>query len=112
MSWVVAIVMILHGLIHLMGGINELDLAKIQDLSGKTLIPLSDSFRTIFGVIWFITVGLFILSAIGLLLKQQWWKAIAICAIIVSQLLIIICWPDAKWGTIPNILISVSLIVL
>lgn len=112
MTWVVVIVLILHGLIHLMGGMNELGLAKIQDLSGKTLIPLSGSIQTTLGVIWFITVGLFILSAIGLLIKQQWWKTIAICAIIVSQLLIVIWWPDAKWGTIPNILILVSLIVL
>lgn len=33
MNWVVVIVLILHGLIHLMGGVNELGLAKIQGLS-------------------------------------------------------------------------------
>lgn len=108
MSWVVVIVLILHGLIHLMGGVNELGLAKIQGLSEKTLIPLSGSIQSIFGVIWFIAVSLFILSAIGLLIKQQWWKSIAIWAIMISQLLIVIWWPNAKWGTIPNILILVS----
>ncbi|BCG57401.1 hypothetical protein PUR_08260 [Paenibacillus sp. URB8-2] len=36
MVWIILGIMALHGLIHLMGGLNELGLAKIQELSGET----------------------------------------------------------------------------
>lgn len=112
MRWFVVIVMVLHGLIHLMGGVNELGIAKIQELSGKTLIALPNSVQTLLGAVWVMAVAMFIIAAIGLGIKQTWWKPLAISAMIVSQALIVIWWPDAKWGTIGNIIVFISLFVL
>lgn len=107
-KWFLIVVMFIHGLIHLMGGINELGIAKIEGLSGKTLIPLSNAFKTALGISWFIPVILFLMAAVGLATNRTWWKGFAIAAAIVSQILVIIWWPDAKWGTVPNILILMS----
>jgi hypothetical protein len=104
--------MVFHGLIHLMGFFNELGIAKIQELSGKTLISLPDYMHSILGVVWLIACVLFILSAIGLVTKRSWWKKITVIAVIVSQVLIIIWWPDAKNGTIANALIMLGYFVL
>ncbi len=46
-------------------------------------------------------------SAAIYLFRKDWWWIIAIAAIIISQILIIIYWKDAKFGTIPNILILI-----
>lgn len=107
MSWVMAVVMLLHGLIHLMGGLNELGLVHIKELSGGTLFPLPGWSHSIFGMAWFVAVVLFLLSAIGLVARQRLWKPVTLLAVIVSQVLIILWWPDAKWGTLPNVLIFV-----
>ncbi|WP_100488499.1 hypothetical protein [Sporolactobacillus pectinivorans] len=105
MSWVIAVIMLLHGLIHLMGGLNELGLVHIKELSGGTLFPLPGWSHSIFGVAWFAAVVLFLLSVIGLVTARRWWKPITFSAIIVSQALIIIWWSDAKWGTLPNAIV-------
>jgi len=107
-KWLLVTVMAVHGLIHLMGGFSELGIAKIEGLSGKTLFLIPDTLRTILGVVWLIAVALFLISALGLAIDQRWWKIIAIGAVIVSQILVVIWWTDAKWGTIPNILIVIA----
>lgn len=112
MKWVLAIVMVLHGLIHSMGGINELGLAKLNGFSGKTLLSMPVTLKTTLGAGWFLAVILFILSAIMFLSGRSIWKPIAVFALIFSQLLIIVWWPDAKWGTIPNIIILIGIILL
>ncbi|WP_318502342.1 hypothetical protein [Bacillus sp. T3] len=110
MRWVVTIVMIFHGLIHIMGGVNELGLSKIEELSVGTLIVLPNLLQRMLGIVWFAAVALFLVSAIGLIMKRNWWKKIAISAVIVSQLLIILWWPSAKFGSIANVIILIGLI--
>jgi len=110
--WFMAVLMFVHGLIHLMGGLNELGLARIQGLSGKTLIALPNYAQMALGVSWFVPVVLFILCAVALVLRLPWWKPATLCALLVSQALIVIWWPDAKFGTIPNALILLGLFFL
>lgn len=108
-KWLYLVIIFIHGLIHLMGGFNELGLAKIKELSGKTLLSVSGNMQTILGVTWFIAVAMFLISAFALITNQQWWKSITIASVIISQVLILIWWPDAKWGTIANILIIIGM---
>lgn len=105
MKWLLILIVIFHGLIHLMGGVNELGLAEVKGLTGKTLFSLPNSLQPLFGVLWFITVILFLIAAVGLMTNNSWWKSLAFVAVGLSQLLIVIWWPDAKWGTLANILI-------
>lgn len=37
MKWLMVVVIIIHGLIHLLGAVNELGLAKVEGFSNKTL---------------------------------------------------------------------------
>lgn len=63
------------------------------------------------GLIWFFAFLLFVATIIQYLLKNEYWWLTAIIAILVSQTLIIIYWQNAKFGTIPNIIILVVSIV-
>ncbi|NGM83819.1 hypothetical protein G5B47_15470 [Paenibacillus sp. 7124] len=110
MVWIVFAIMVLHGLVHLMGGLSELGIAAIPELSGETLIRLPGYMHQILGAIWFLCVVLFILSAIGLAARRPWWKVLAVIAVAVSQTLIILWWPDAKAGTVANLLILAALL--
>ena len=99
------IILIIHGLIHLIGFVRELRLAEIPKFSGKTIAPLSPAFAKIAGYFWGLTCLLFIITGISFLLETNTWWITGIAAIILSQLLIILYWKDAKAGTIANIII-------
>lgn len=111
-KWVLAVLMLLHGLIHLMGGVNELGWAKVSGLSGKTLFILPVPWHTFLGAAWLAVVLLFAISAIGVITGQAWWRTLAIVTALMSQVLILIWWPDAKAGTVANILVVLGAIWL
>jgi len=86
-----------HGLIHLMGFVKAFHLAEIKDLTEPVSKPL--------GLFWFFTFLLFTATIIQYLLKSEFWWLTGFIAILVSQALVIIFWQDAKFGTIPNLII-------
>jgi hypothetical protein len=104
-KWILLAILVLHGVIHVLGTLAEWNLVEIEDFSGKTLITLSDSVKKGLGFVWLIVMLLFLISAYGLYDDQDWWQILTIISIVISQILIIIWWPDAKFGTIANILI-------
>lgn len=91
-----------HGLIHLMGYTRAFGLANIQQLTKEISRPA--------GIIWLLCTLLFIAVAILFFLKREWWPFFAVPAILVSQVLIIQSWQDAKFGTIPNFLILLVIV--
>jgi hypothetical protein len=100
-----------HGLIHLMGFLKEWKLSEIKELSGKTIIPLSENLSKFIGAFWLIVCLLFLASGTAYLFKKEWWWMIAVIGIILSQALIILYWQDAKFGTIANIIILFACIL-
>ena len=64
-----------------------------------------------FGVIWLIAFVLLILVAIMFAIKVRYWWAFAFVAIVISQVLIIIFWEDAKFGTVANVVILFAAII-
>jgi hypothetical protein len=92
-----AIVVLLHGLIHLMGFIKAFRLAGIRALSLDISRPA--------GVLWLTAAVLFTVTAVLLLMNREWWWMAAAAAIVLSQALIALYWHDAKFGTIANILV-------
>ena len=89
----------IHGLIHLMGFLKAFGFAEIKDITK----PISKSL----GIIWISTGLIIVLSLIQFLMKNDYWWLIAIIGIVFSQILVILFWQDAKFGTIPNIFILV-----
>ncbi|AXP82247.1 hypothetical protein CJ739_3185 [Mariniflexile rhizosphaerae] len=94
-----ALLIMFHGLIHLMGFIKAFGFANINQLEqniSKTM-----------GLLWLFTAILlfFIFFTFILYLKKDQWFFIAILAIVLSQILIIMSWKDAKFGTVVNIII-------
>lgn len=92
-------VLCIHGLIHLMGFVKAFDLANIDGIH-------STISRSV-GLIWLLVTLLFLSAAIGFLTEKSFWPIVAIVALVLSQVLFILVWKDARWGTIPNILILV-----
>ena len=90
-------IIIIHALIHFMGFAKAFGYGNITQLTKYISKPT--------GILWFTAAGLFIVAVILFLLKKESWAYIAIVAAILSQILIIIVWQDAKFGTILNAII-------
>ena len=102
MTAVFAIVLIAHGLIHLLGFAKAVGLADLPQLTGH-ISPL-------FGTLW-LTAGLLFLGAAGsLFFWPRWWWATGTCAIVVSMVVIVDSWSDAKFGTIANVVALVGVV--
>jgi len=91
------IILGVHGLIHVMGFVKAYNIAEIKELT----LQVSKSM----GIIWLITFTLFSAALIQYSLKNEFWWITATAGILVSQLLIITFWKDAKFGTVPNVII-------
>ena len=97
MKFLFAFIILIHGLIHFMGFAKAFNYGNITQLTKEVSKPA--------GAFWFMTAILFIITAILFFIKKDWWPLIGIGAIIISQILIVMAWSDAKFGTIGNLLI-------
>lgn len=83
-----ALILLVHGLIHSWGFAKEYRLAIAELWPIKMEILLSTDSTKTGGILWLLTGLLFITSAVLLLTKNGWWAVTAV-AIPLSQVLII-----------------------
>jgi hypothetical protein len=88
---------LVHGLIHIMGFSKAFGYGHLQQLTKAISKPM--------GVLWLLACLLLLAAGIGFITKKEWWPLLGIVAAIVSQIVIIISWRDAKFGTIANIIL-------
>ncbi|MEQ8526113.1 hypothetical protein [Gracilimonas sp.] len=103
MKTAIAIFMTLHGLIHLLGFLKAYQFADFGELK----LPVSKTA----GTFWLISFIL-IISAVNLYMAENsLYLGLGFSAILISQVMIIGAWDDAKYGTIPNIIFGVLLLL-
>lgn len=93
-------IIILHGLIHFMGFAKAFGYGNMQQLK----LPLSKTS----GLLWLATAFLLIGAAVLFWHHKQSWWMLAILTVILSQIIIIMSWQDAKAGSIANIIILIA----
>lgn len=99
MKIIFALLVTIHGLIHTIGFAKAFGYGKVTQLTKEIPKPL--------GIVWLATGLLLIIVAILFLLKKDGWLPLGIVAALVSQALIFTVWQDAKFGTIPNLIIII-----
>ncbi len=92
LKYLVAFLILVHGLIHFMGFAKAFGYGNIAQLTKEIAKPA--------GIAWLAAALLFIAATILFLLKNESWPVVGIAAVIVSQVLIISTWNDAKYGSI------------
>lgn len=90
-----AVLLALHGAIHLLGFVKAFGLAEVAQIQQ----PVS----RLAGVLWLFSTVAF-LAATGLLVaSSRWWWVAGAPAVLSSQALVLMAWSDAKFGTLPNV---------
>jgi hypothetical protein len=102
MTTVFAIVLVVHGVIHLLGFAKAFGLAELPQLTQ----PISSGF----GVLWLLAALLFLATAATLFTWPRGWWAIGACAIVVSMSVVVLSWTDAKYGALGNTIALVGVI--
>lgn len=97
------IIVLLHGLIHMLGFVKGFELKEVKELT----LPISKTL----GVVWLTATILFLTYGFLYLLNSKYAWLIGLVAVVVSQVIIFLFWKDAKFGTIPNIIIMAVSIV-
>jgi hypothetical protein len=92
-----AVFLVLHGLIHLMGAAKAFGLADLPQLTQHIGRPA--------GVLWLLATVLFLVTAVCLFTWPQWWWVAGAVAVLVSQVVIVTSWSDARYGTIANLIV-------
>lgn len=98
-----SLLILVHGLIHLMGFAKAFQLASLNQIT----IPVS----RFSGLIWLLTALLLILAAALFLFRVNTWWIPGSLGLLLSVSLILNHWTDSKWGMIPNLILLVALFV-
>ncbi len=102
MATAFAILLFLHGLIHLLGAAKAFGWAELQQLTQ----PISPAR----GWLWLVSAMLFVATAVSLFAWPRGWWVIGGGAIAVSMLAIGPSWADAKIGAGANGVVAIGLI--
>lgn len=89
-------------MIHILGFLKAFRLAEINQLTQYISKPM--------GILWLIALILFLAAVIQLIINNNLWWITGLAAVILSQVLIILFWQDARFGTIANIIVLLSVI--
>ena len=98
-----AILLAAHGLVHLLGFAKAFGLAELEQL--RRAIGRG------YGLLWLAAALGFVAAAVLLFLKPTGWWVAALPALVASQVAIVGSWREARFGTIPNVVATVPLVL-
>jgi hypothetical protein len=108
--WLVGVILIVHGLIHVLGPLDVWGIKEVEELSGRPIIDLGAMGTDLLAAVWLIALVLLVGAGIGVLAGRIWWRTPALAGVIVSQSVIVLWWDQAAAGTIPNLLVVAALV--
>lgn len=111
---IISIVLILHGLVHLMGTVTYMKLGTVQGLAYKTTLlggrwDLGEKGIAVYGLLWAAAAAGFIVAAIALAAGWGWYRPALMGVAAFSLVLTALDWRVAFAGVIVNVVILASL---
>lgn len=100
MRKLLAVLLVVHGLIHGMGFVKAFGLAEVEALTRAISRPM--------GAMWLLAGVVLLILAALILFRIRWWWIPGLAAGVFSQVLIMTAWQDAGFGTIPNAVLGVA----
>jgi hypothetical protein len=92
-----------HGLIHLLGTAKAFGWGDASPLR----VPITPAA----GLLWLVAAVLLGATATMLAIGATRWWWLGLAAVVLSQMLIIQSWSDAKFGTLANLIIVIALVI-
>ena len=110
LSIIISIILVLHGLIHLMGFVTYWQLADLSELPYKTTLAngrfdVGDAGIRVYGLLWLILVIAFAIAALGLVTSQPWARSVILITSIASLIVTALDWQVTYAGVLVNLVL-------
>jgi hypothetical protein len=114
---IAAVILVLHGLIHLMGVAAYLKLVNVAGIPYKTTLlngrwNVGDTGIRVFGVLWALAALGFVCGAAAVFARAPWWRSVLVPATLLSMALTALDWNVAFAGFAVNVAILVGVFFL
>ncbi len=98
-----SLVLVAHGLIHLLGFVVNWQLATLPEMPYKTtllggVLQVGEAGMRMVGVLWLLAAVGFVAVGVALLARSRWWRAVALRVTLLSLALCLLGWPDSRFG--------------
>jgi len=104
LRWAVVGLLVVHALIHLLGAVKGFGLATVE--------RLKEPVGAVAGAGWLLAAALVLTAAVMIAFgAPTWWWAVAGGAAVVSQIMIVTSWSDARAGTVPNVILLIAAVI-
>ena len=112
---VLMIVLIVHGLIHLIGFVVPWRLVTIEGMAYKTTLlagglNVGDTGMRAVGLLWLLLALGFVVAGGGVVTGQSWWRMLALGVTVLSLVVTILGLPDSPFGVLINLIILAYLL--
>lgn len=97
-----ATLLVIHGSIHVLGAAKAFGWAELSQLTQ----PISPAL----GALWVVSTLLFLAAAVSLFTWPRGWWAIGAIAVVISMIVIVPSWTDAKVGALANAVVLVGIV--
>ncbi len=109
-----AVVILAHGLIHIIGVIAFWKLGLRDQYSTKILggaFDIGERGTYVLGAIWLVVTIAYAVVAYGMFTDQTWWRTWLGGVTALSLVLTILGWKDTVFGTIFNVIVLAALFI-
>ncbi|MBS2018833.1 MAG: hypothetical protein JST00_38555 [Deltaproteobacteria bacterium] len=103
MRTVLVLLVVVHGLIHLIGFVRAFHLARVDAIQTEIGRPT--------GLVWLAVAIAFLTTAAAIGAASNHWPFFALPAIAISQVLIAATWSDSKAGTVANVVLLAAAVL-
>jgi len=108
MRFVLAILLVAHGVAHLVGFVSSWNLAVLPELPYKTVVlsgrvDVGDAGIRVMGVLWLLAALAFLVAAFAVATEAGWAVRFTRAAIVASLIVCVVGWPDARIGVAVNV---------
>ena len=115
MRFALALLMGLHGIVHLAGFADSFHLTAATDLPYKTTllggrVDLGGGIR-VMGILWLALSAVFVVVAAGTALNTTWWVNAAGITVTISLVMTLLEMPQARIGVLINLAILAALFI-
>ena len=97
--WLIAIAMLMHGVGHIVFVMAAFTETPMEFSTAPWLLPgaftVDSPVGKAFALLWLLAMLGFMVAAVGLILRKEWWPSLAVAAAVVS-LVVLLPW----WNTI------------
>jgi hypothetical protein len=110
MHIILGLFLIAHGVAHLVGFLTYWKITSFDEMPYKTTLlsgalDVGDVGIRIVGILWLLTGLAFAVLGVGIITLQPGWFPLIIYIAILSLVMCILGWPDARYGVLVNLII-------